>query len=142
MSLTRENGTFRRTKCLSRTDVIYISVGEVRNADRIWASTLQNLASEAGDSQIRCVHIFSGFSINTKLWTIFSIFLRDAAYPFRTHSTPLECGRLDIPFSIDIALRWSAGGWIYRFLFSLRSNSTPLECGRLDIPFSILTAKQ
>ena len=44
----------------------------------------------------------------TKLWTIFSIFLRDAAYPFRTHSTPLECGRVGIPFSIDIALRWSA----------------------------------
>ena len=32
----------------------------------------------------------------------------DAAYPFRTHSTPLECGRVDIPVSIDIALRWSA----------------------------------
>ena len=50
------------------------------------------------------------------------------------HSTPLECGRVGIPFSIlglasTIALRWSAGGWVYRFLFSLRSNSTPLECG-------------
>ena len=73
----------------------------------------------------------------TKLWTIFSIFLRDTAYLFRTHSTPLECGRLDIPFSIDIALRWSAGGWIYRFLFSLRSNSTPLECIYLNVPFSM-----
>ena len=44
----------------------------------------------------------------TKLWTIFSICFRDAVSPFRTHSTPLECGRVDTPFSIDIALRWSA----------------------------------
>ena len=43
----------------------------------------------------------------TKLWTIFSICFRDAVSPFRTHSTPLECGRVDTPFSIDIALRWS-----------------------------------
>ena len=65
--------------------------------------------------------------IYTKLWTISSIFLRDTAYLFRTHSTPLECGRVNIPFSIDIALRWSAGGSIYCFLFSLRSNTTPYE---------------
>ena len=70
---------------------------------------------------------FSTYLLDPKLWTIFSIFLRDAAYLFRTHSTPLECGRVNIPFSIDIALRWSAGGSIYRFLFSLRSNSTPYE---------------
>ena len=61
---------------------------------------------------------------------------------FYRHSTPLECGRLDIPFSIDIARRWSAGGWVYRFLFSLRSNSTPLECGSVDIPFSIDIARR
>ena len=28
-----------------------------------------------------------------------------------------------------IALRWSAGVWINRFLFSLRSNNTPTEWG-------------
>ena len=33
-----------------------------------------------------------------------------AASSFTTHSTPLECGGLDISSSIDIALRWSAGG--------------------------------
>ena len=29
-------------------------------------------------------------------------------YTFFKHSTPLECSGLDDPFSIDIALRWSA----------------------------------
>ena len=45
MSLTRENGTFKRTKCLSRTDIIYVQIGwlkkqlQFRKTDEVYKSS-------------------------------------------------------------------------------------------------------
>ncbi|CAI8034244.1 hypothetical protein GBAR_LOCUS19302, partial [Geodia barretti] len=39
-----------------------------------------------------------------------------AIYGFTTHSTPLECKSLDVVFSIDIALLWSAEAPIIKYL--------------------------
>ena len=50
--------------------------------------------------------------VSAKIWELSSLKqLKVSEVPlFYRHSTPLECEGLPIPFSIDIALRWSAKG--------------------------------
>jgi len=60
-----------------------------------------------GLASIGCVSIITGFTICTKLWTIFIGAGNSEKHPSKNsgrkrHSTPTACGRLDRPISIDI----------------------------------------